>query len=523
VKQGLRRRLVEVVVLALVVCAALGAEARGAARPPAPKGVAILAAGQTPHVCGPADGKFGATGYGTVSGVYYSSTANAWLSAPLCYPLWGNLEASAPQIVAGGGKATVVATPNQGSNSAEWATKPPGAISWQPAGTPVKGSCGPTKLTCTVTLPAAGPEWQWLLFHVSMPRTYFIDSQGSSCVGQHACAGTGTQAWAYVAIPPKGTKVPPKKKDDTYSISGRVRQSRCSASACSFVGLTGVVVSAQGPGGPVQVTTGASGAYKLDGLEAGTWNVKPTLASTSFSPDATAVVVRKQSLVGIDFQTCAASHTTLGIGRGAEAFCRLLSVEAVPTQAADPQLKKLPVKLDYQGIGWDPKGGPIAISFGGKPITKIPQASGFKKRLYAPEWPERDNILQKKGGPVGCRAALTAAQSGVTRIQNLSTPAAAFVIFADGDRVLRTGDVVCGGELFVLENSAGTVLITDGQFSSAQIGIYQPLGGINQAVTVQPGKPLCVALFPAARGHVTIVRSAANGVYQGHRGTGPCP
>jgi len=193
-----------------VLASGLLASAQGATRPPAPAGVAILAAGKAPHVCGTADGKFGATGYSPVSGVYYSNTANAWLSAPLCYPLWGNLAASAPQIVQGGGRATVVATPNQGSNSAEWATKGAGAISWQPAGTPV-GGCKPTSLSCTVKLPAAGPEWQWLLFHVSMPRTYFIDSPGDLCAGQHACAGASTQAWAYVGIPPKGARpsVPP--------------------------------------------------------------------------------------------------------------------------------------------------------------------------------------------------------------------------------------------------------------------------------------------------------------------------
>lgn len=522
-RQGLRRRLVEVAGLALLVCAVLGADARGAARPPAPKGVAILAAGQTPHVCGTADGKFGATGYGTVSGVYYSPTANAWLTAPLCYPLWGNLAASAPQIVAGGSKATVVATPNQGSNSAEWATKPPGAISWQPAGMPAKGSCGPTKLTCTVTVPAAGPEWQWLLFHVSMPRTYFIDSPGEFCAGQHACAGNATQAWAYVGIPPKGTKIPPKKKeDDTYSISGHVRESRCSTSACSFVGLPGVTVSAQGPGGPVQVRTGASGAYKLDGLKAGTWNVKPALPDTSFSPDATAVVVRKLSLVEIDFKTCTAGRTTQGIARGAEAFCRLLSVEAVPTHAADPQLAKLPVKLDYQGIGWDPKGRPIAIAFGGKPITKIPQASGFKKRLYATEWPQRDNALRLATRSAGCSAVLTATQSGVTRIQNLSTPAVAVVIFADADRILRTGDVVCGGELYVLEHTSGTVLVTNGINAAGAIDVFQVGGAKGMPVLAAVGKAVCLGLVPTSHGHVTITRTP-DGRYNGHRGTGPCP
>ncbi len=214
------RAFLSVSVVVLSTWSLAGASA--APRPPAPKGVAILAAGALPHVCAAGDTKFGATGYGPASGYYYSPTANAWLSAPLCYPRWGNLVMSAPQIVHGGGQATVTAIPTDGSNSATWAIVKPGAVQWPPAGTPVKKSCLPTTLTCTVQLPPAGPEWQWLMFQVSMPRTYFIDSPGEFCAGQHACAGVTTNGWTYVGIPPAGAKAPPepeKNKCDAQGVS----------------------------------------------------------------------------------------------------------------------------------------------------------------------------------------------------------------------------------------------------------------------------------------------------------------
>jgi hypothetical protein len=209
----LRWRVLQVSALVGLVCAVLAVSAVGAARPPAPAGVKVLAPGAVPHVCGAGDQKYGATGYGPVYGVYFSKTANAWVQAPLCYPQWGNLQMSGAQIARGGGRATVTATPNQGSNSAVWATKPPGAITWQPAGTP-KGGCTPTKLTCTVQLPAAGAEWQWLMFQVTLPRTYFIDSPGEFCAGVHACPGTATNGWTFVGIPPKGQEPPLKPADE---------------------------------------------------------------------------------------------------------------------------------------------------------------------------------------------------------------------------------------------------------------------------------------------------------------------
>ena len=302
------RRLSIVLGVTALLGAVLLADASGSARPPPPPGVAVVAAGALPHVCGAADQKFGASGYGPVSGVYYSSVGNGWASAPLCYPLWGNLVMSGPQIAQGGSRVTVAAIPNQGSNSATWAIVAPGAVQWQPAGTPAKGSCLPTTLTCSIVLPPAGPMWQWLLFHVSMPRTYFIDSKGSFCVGQHACAGAVTNAWTYVGIPPAGTKTPKKKQQGT--ISGNVRETDCSATGCSIKGLGGVAITASGgPGGTAQTSTGTNGNYSVK-VDKGTWTVTPSLAGRVFVPASRPRVAVSGDLAGVNFTTCAAARTT---------------------------------------------------------------------------------------------------------------------------------------------------------------------------------------------------------------------
>ncbi|MBM3678272.1 MAG: hypothetical protein FJW96_10390, partial [Actinobacteria bacterium] len=277
----------------------------GATKPPPPAGVAVLAPGTPPHICGAADGKYGATGYSPVFGVYCSRSANTWVQAPLCYPRWGNLQMSAASVAAGGSKATVIATPSEGSNSAEWATKPPGAISWQPGGAPLKGSCKPTMLTCAVTLPAAGPEWQWVMFHVSLPRTYFIDSKGEYCAGVHACPGNATQGWTFVGVPPKGVK-PPERKIGT--IGGSVVETECSETSCTQKPLTGVKVTLAGKTG-TSLVTDETGRYSAE-VEAGAYTVTPSLDGRVFEPVKASATVTKGGYAELKtFATCAIVRT----------------------------------------------------------------------------------------------------------------------------------------------------------------------------------------------------------------------
>ena len=185
--------------LTTLVWAPLAASSEsGAKRPPIPAGGIKVAPGHLPGVCtGPAD-----DAYGVNYGYYYSVKAKSWLQAPRCVPKWGNLSAMRSQIVGPGKRVTMTAVPDEGSNSGAYAPET-GTITWTYPGKRVAG-CGSTDLTCTVIpFRKATDVWQWAVFNVSMPRTFFVDSPGSNCAGQHLCAGTATQAWGVVGVPPK--------------------------------------------------------------------------------------------------------------------------------------------------------------------------------------------------------------------------------------------------------------------------------------------------------------------------------
>lgn len=181
--------------LALAIAfAAFSATGASAAKPAPPPGSIVLAEGQLPHIC--------TTGDAAETGVYYDSVTRAWASAPNCYARWGNLEATPPQLARPGEAVTITATPNQGSNSGTYAPETK-SITWETGGAKAKAGCGNADLTCTIVVPKqASFSWQWLQVHVSMPRTFFVDSPGSNCAGQHLCAGFTTNAWSWIGIPP---------------------------------------------------------------------------------------------------------------------------------------------------------------------------------------------------------------------------------------------------------------------------------------------------------------------------------
>ncbi len=190
------------VLLGVAAAAAAAAPANAARRPPAPTGVPVVSAGQLPHPCAAGDERYGADGYSSVMGAYFDAKLNTWASAPYCYPVWGNLAASGSQIVNPGQAATIVATPNGGSNSGTYAPQTK-SITWSIGGTRQAG-CGSADLTCTVVAAKrATGSWQWFEVKVSMPRTFFVDSPGSNCAGQHLCAGVTTNAWAFIGVRPE--------------------------------------------------------------------------------------------------------------------------------------------------------------------------------------------------------------------------------------------------------------------------------------------------------------------------------
>lgn len=190
---GLRTIPAVTVILALIAISSASTQA--ATRPPAPG--KVLPAGYVPSACGTGEGT-------TVDGIsygYYWGGSSGWVSTPWCYPVWGNLTMTAPQIVAGGSTVTMTAVPD--TNSAQYAPET-NTITWTTSGTVVSG-CGTADLSCSVKAPKPGSTWRWTEFHVTMPRIFFVDSPGSLCAGQHLCAGAATNAWSVAGVAPART------------------------------------------------------------------------------------------------------------------------------------------------------------------------------------------------------------------------------------------------------------------------------------------------------------------------------
>jgi hypothetical protein len=230
-------------------------------RPALPPGGQEVSPGQLPRQC--------TAGETSLRGYYFSDTAKTWISSPFCYLRWGNLEASGSTVVAAGAQVTVTAIPTDGSNSGTYAPQT-GSIHWTFPGQAVSG-CGAADLTCSaIPTKVASTEWQWFEFHVTMPRTFFIDSPGDLCGGQHLCAGATTNAWSYVGIAPTrtapgsaGTPQAPAVIGGSGPIGGQGSGAGGGPSAEVIVGMAAVLATA-GVGAAVVAATrnplGASAA-----------------------------------------------------------------------------------------------------------------------------------------------------------------------------------------------------------------------------------------------------------------------
>lgn len=273
------------------------APAGAAPRPPLPAGAQQIAPGHLPGQCT----STGDDAYGPNFGYYWSPRSKAWISAPRCVPRWGNLALMPSKIVRAGGKVTMTAVPDQGSNSGQYAPETK-SISWSYPGRRVAG-CGPADLSCTVVAAAkATKEWQWGLFHVSMPRTFFINSRGSNCAGLEICAGFATNAWSFAGVPPKGQEPP-------GHIKGKVEAITCAA--CGTVEpLAGVRIRATGPD-DASAVSGADGTYSITVNEEGRYKVAARRGNTTFVPDGRTVSV-KGDVDGVDFRACAEDAAASG-------------------------------------------------------------------------------------------------------------------------------------------------------------------------------------------------------------------
>ena len=301
--------------------------------------------------------------------------------------------------------------------------------------------------------------------------------------------GSGCQTTKSVKVPSGGTvdfeqQVPSK-------VSGTVTTTDCSAGACKPAPLEGVNVTATGTGDGGSAVTDAKGNYELE-LPSGTWRITPRRGASEFAPDHRDVNVAAKDVDGVDFQTCGAERSTSSARRvHDQPFCRRLVVDT--QKSSGPQIKGEPVRFGYEGIGWDPNGGQITVSWGGKVAEKFPAAARFSGRIAA-EWPQRDRS--------GCHGVVAATQGHVTRAQPLSGARVGAVVFADNDRVLSNGDAVCGGELYLLEGTQGTVIIAD---TFGHLFVYQ---GDGSRVSFRSARA-CLPLYPRSRGQITITLLAS--------------
>ena len=257
-----------------------------AAKPPVPDGSKPIPAGHLPAVCSEAEFGAGASAYGSNFGYSYDSDLKQWVSAPRCFPKWGNLVMSGSVMTNAGSSATFAATPTDGSNSADYAPETK-SIAWTYGSAKVVSGCGNIDLSCTI-IPAKKPAdgYQWVEVHVSMPRTFFVDSPGSNCAGQHLCGGASTQAWAFAGVRPE--------EDTPATITGRVVDGDGEA-------MPGVKVAASGASSKSGATD-ASGRYELKVAKKGNYTVKATNGDGAFSPSAAKVTARKGRTATANFK-----------------------------------------------------------------------------------------------------------------------------------------------------------------------------------------------------------------------------
>jgi hypothetical protein len=164
------------------------------------------------------------------------------------------------------------------------------------------------------------------------------------------------------------------------------------------------------------------------------------------------------------------------------------------------------------GSGWDPgPGSPTVVSWAGKPAKTFAPAKDFDGVLVAGEWPQRDNGLNGRFAS-GCSGIINASQGGVTRTQRVSTPAVGAVLFADRNRVFRSGDVICGGELFTLEHTGGLVVMVDTKVPLKLYYAHDGSIGIPDGIVA---KGLCLPLEPASRGRVHFTLSKDRQSWEG--------
>lgn len=541
-RQGRRRGLLAALSVAIMAIGSFAAAAQDAgptlieivgkpspaleAKPPVPDGSKPIPEDHEPTICTAGEFAAGASIYAPTYGYAWSKTAKAWVARPRCYPKWGFLHMSPSQIVQPGRPVTMVATPDEGSNSGQYAPVT-GTISWNAPGMIMSG-CGPSDLSCTI-LPntTATTEWQWFEVHVSMPKTFYVDDPGEFCGGRHLCAGATTNAWAFIGIPPV------KFKGEIY---GKVTQSRCSKSGCTSEPAVGVVVEGRSKGKLVHGLTDRNGGYRLI-VSKGKWSVKPVLEGHKFSPKSAKAKVKTARVGPYDFSTCATADSALDRQVEPQAGARCPSARIEVAFAGKP---KSVADFSYQAVDFETD-QPVSVFWDDEKVAEFSASAGrtpgagftsslTRDRLFS----HRGNIAETTSGEPACWGVLRAEQDGRSVVQNegpaLSSRLGHMVYSTL--KAFRPGDYVCELEDKQIASAAAVSVVAIGKTGADAsatefVEIYRPASGKRRvAADTLADAPLCLDLGAAGGGHILLKSRKVSDHYEVapvQKLTGSCP
>jgi hypothetical protein len=296
----------------------------------------------------------------------------------------------------------------------------------------------------------------------------------------------------------------------------------CSTAVCPPKPFAGATVAAAGAAGGGTAVTGADGSYSIDVPEGG-YTVSASLANHAFAPSSRTVTVHGVSAAKVNFTACPVKEGTSSAN--ALAFCQGPQLVVAP-----PSITSTGIELRYQGTGWDPKGGPIRLSFSGIEFNVIPAALNFTGTLSINRWPKRTTVEAAAArqipngycwGEMAARQGASFASSGIVQGK-----ASGWVVYS-GDPAIQAHQSFCEGEDALYFRKSAHTIVAFGIFERGLFGangLNFGVGVFNLISTGQtlldatfgPGKPLtihprdenvCVTLSMSPSSIVTITRT----------------
>jgi hypothetical protein len=259
---------------------------------------------------------------------------------------------------------------------------------------------------------------------------------------------------------------------DAFALAGAVTTLGCGeqATTCSTPPkpVAGVTVTASGASDASTVTS-SNGTYALD-LPAGTYTVTAGDGKT-FTP-STRTVDLDRDASGVDFTS-------------APTF-RLLHILTLTPRSGET-LDNLFVgsSVSYGLDGWDPNGGPIAVTYDNQPVASLAPPSATARQVVGtfkiPAWVTRGTVSDQQS----CKGTLVAKQGALTSDLTLKSEPVGAIVYADKPAgALKTGDLYCSGE-YITDRKTG-IAPTDFQAPSGAIIYTLPVAAsafsVNNAV-----------------------------------------